>query len=344
MGPGTATRGALHGSCQDDAADGRHNRGGAERTLRMQFELDGAGGRADQHLRTCGLPARHDVGLGESPAIAMARRAPAPSAAAWRRRRPRSTTCDCRDAARAARPPRRPGPACDAVRPSASRSMSPVSNTVCGPARTCSTQERSLSFDCSASPRVQPLEAHAVPGPAHAARHARPGRARRAPRRSRREPIHRQQSRHRYGAARVVEIVVARDQHVHAARPRWRRYGSHHHRARVAAAAERRPGVVDQHVMARLDDRGEPLPDVQQREARRTWIRWWRSPQARCEHQQHSRHAPRRWQRRQRSRRTDDERYPRPRRESRHAPGGPRPRGRHGDQRPGRLDEPRHGP
>ena len=93
----------------------------------------------------------HDVRLRKAPTVAVAGQAPAPSSAASQRPAPRSRTCDCRGAAPAARPRARDS-ACSRSSASARRSTSPVSSTVCGPARTRSTQERSLSFGSASGP------------------------------------------------------------------------------------------------------------------------------------------------------------------------------------------------
>ena len=273
---------------------------------------------------TCGtgrLPARHHVGLGEAPAIAMARTAPAPSAAASRRRMPWSTTCDCRGAAPAARPRAAPRPASSSSA-SASRSTSPVSSTACGPARTSSTHERSLSFGRQRVARVQPLEAHAVPGPAHAAptaldraeRVAAPCRSRPRRRRAAGAPPtrHRRRGRGRRGSPPAGR---------RAAQAAMAQVGLDHHGAGVAAAAERWPASYTSTWWRVSTTAARPCPtsSIVKRAAPGSRHRW--SPQASGQHQQQARHAPGRRQRRQRSRRTDARARPTPT-----ARGPPRPR------------------
>ena len=281
-GPAPRIAAPVRDRARDAAVHGAATAAAPDRLLRMQFELDRAGGRADQHFAPGALPARHDVGLGEAPAIAMAGRHQRPA-------RPRRGD-ECGGRGRATAMVRHqqhvhaPGIVLPrAARPRAPRSTSPVSSTACGPARTRSTQERSLSFGSSVRARVQPLESHAVPGPAHCrARSARPARARpgRVPLAMRCDaPASRRAS--EADAAGMVEVVVARHQQVDAPPAAVPQVRLDHQGARVAAAAERWAGVVDQHVVAGLDDRGETLTDVQHRETRRPGLGRRRPPAGR---------------------------------------------------------------
>ena len=116
-------------------------------------------------------PALDHLGRGKTPPIAVPGRRSGPSAAAWRRRAPDSTTSDCHDAARRAGRPR-PAMTRAAVRvrrrARCRRSAAPCAR----PRAMRSTQERSLSRQRGCGSGMQPFEVDAVPGPACAARAA----------------------------------------------------------------------------------------------------------------------------------------------------------------------------